>query len=339
MNTNKVVVCIGLMLVMCNFYASADDCGEILAGGIHDAYNFSNTDSLESMTFQAVCAKKSSLRGSSAGFAFEFPIPELSSVIGLSSSNNYSRSKREEFCKKNINTVSTDSATNLAKKTINKDIVSAWSNCKSSGLKCIGKNINNSNFELNASWKTVAANVPEPVIVNDLKVVGGACDDLQYLRKNNTINENVPIVEVCTRNSDDSVFAYLNTSQGPLKCYVPKIVKVSKLMPSEYLAACADGNQDGCFGLQKQILNQNKKVMDYLTGWKPPAGPEQYRKERAIGNIQTSFNSTMNFIDDLSRLCSGYGATTKSCLNKRRDVSMRIDQFNSQSNAIIAGSY
>ena len=323
------IVSVGLSVITNTVFAD-DKCSDILAQGIRDEYNFSSSNSIEEVTHSAVCTKSYNSRSGSSEFAFNIPIPQLKSILGLGANDSYNSQKRKEFCDSVSSNISRSSSESFAKSVINKNIVDAWSSCiNSKGLYCETENINDTHFRLKAYWEP-SNRAEEPKIESDLVIVGGSCDNISVLKTGNYIRQLAPVTEACKRDSNNpngQIFAFLNTTQGSLNCIIPKLV--APLDPSKYLQACVRGNYEGCTGLQVQAKIKRQACLDVVgpepINMTPNEGQNRAVMMRSCGNIEANAQGTMALIENLWHDCNQYGTSSVQCNDAKSNLTMSLN--------------
>lgn len=200
--------------------AIADECDAILQQGIRNTFQEVRTGDFRTAFKSAYCKKDSSSRGSSSGTEAGGSYGGYGLNFGQNSSDT--AQARAENCGDSSSSMSDNNFVKAMQSVADKNIVDAWSSCKSStyGLVILGE-LNGSDILVTYRFRS-AGSVSQTVVSGTPYISGAKCDDAV---KNGTIINTGGRIQSCSRTGDGPVSIAVNTDFQPARFFIPAVVK------------------------------------------------------------------------------------------------------------------
>ena len=200
--------------------ASANDCDAILQQGIRNTFQELRTGDFRTTFRSAYCNKASANSRSSSGMDAGGSYAGFGLNFGSNSSDT--NQSRAENCGDNASSMSDDKYVKAMQSVADKNIVDAWSACKTNAFGVIINGELNGNDLLITYIFRSAGSVNQAVVEGNPTISGATC--------NNTVQDGTVIntggrIQTCTRIGDGPVSIAINTNFQPARFFIPAVLK------------------------------------------------------------------------------------------------------------------
>jgi hypothetical protein len=235
--------------------ASASDCDAILQQGIRNTFQEVRTGDFRTAFQSAYCNKASADTGSSSGTSAGGSYAGYGLNFGSNSSDT--SQSRAENCGSNASSLSDDKYLKAMQSVADKNIVDAWSTCKSTtfGVMINGE-LNGNDLLITYIFRSAGA-VNQAIVDGNPSISGAKCDNA--VRDQTVINTGGRI-QTCTRTGDGPVSIAINTNFQPARFFIPAVVKPVSGQPGSGLS-------------------------DFCKNWKGPGIPTQCLGNRFLPGV------------------------------------------------------
>ena len=272
--------------------------------------------------FELVCSERSRSGGSSSGFRFELPVPELAGFLGMGANSSNTSQSRSAWCSNQSRQTNSDSALTLARSVVNNEAVRAWERCMSNqGLVCRPEALDDHRFQIEVTWR-INAQAADPVITSEIRTTGARCPSMLVLRRGARIPAFGQVVEVCEREGDGVALVDFATTQGHVQCRLP--ARRTRPTFAESVQSCLDGEPQECVEMRLLGIQARESCITAIEAPRRGLVNDQQRAaevqaravaERQCGNIEASVMATEALIQHARRSCRG--GSTAACQQDR----------------------
>lgn len=215
----RKVIKVGSALLVIQGIAEAHECDAILEQGVRNTYQELRTGDFRSSFSSAYCNKSSQSSGSTSGTAAGGSYGLYSFDFAQSGSDN--SASRNENCGNSSSSLQDDKYLRALQSVADKNIVDAWSACRSSasGVLLNGE-LNGKDIFLTYVFRS-AGSVTQAIVEGEPYISGAKCSDAV---KDGTVINTGGRIQTCTRTGDGPVSIAINTNYQPARFFIPAVV-------------------------------------------------------------------------------------------------------------------
>ena len=242
--TRSDLTCFFGIAMFASFSVFADECDAILQQGVRNTFQELRTGDFRSSFKSAYCNKSTSSQGSNSGTEAGGSYAGYGLNFGQSSSDT--RQARAENCADSSSAMSDNNLVKAMQSVADKNIVDAWSSCKSSsyGVLILGE-LNATDILLTYRFRSAGA-ISQAVVDGAPFISGAKCDDAV---KSGTVINTGGRIQSCSRTGDGPVTIAVNTNFQPARFFIPALVKQQATpLPSAGLPRVGDPGAPFGFG-------------------------------------------------------------------------------------------
>lgn len=219
-NLRKMLVPFIGFTLLTQAVAWAHECDAILQQGIRNTFEEVRTGDFKNSFKSAYCNKNSTGNSTSSGME----VGASSAKYGLNFGSNDSDTSeaRAEYCGSTESALSDEKNLKAMQSIADKNIVDAWSSCKSTNYGVmINGELNGKNLILTYTFRS-AGSIAQASVEGDPYIGGAKCDTMV---KRGTVINTGGRAQVCIRNGDEPVSVVINTNFQPARFFIPAVAK------------------------------------------------------------------------------------------------------------------
>lgn len=238
--TIRQVINASFFLLFVQGIAEAHECDAILEQGVKNTYEELRTGDFRSSFSSAYCNKSSQNSGSTSGTSAGGQYEVYKFDFSQSGSDN--KSSRSENCGNSSSSLQDDKYLRALQTVVDKNIVDAWSNCRSNmaGVLINGE-LNGKDIFVTYVFRSAGAVTQAKVdTVPDIR--GATCNDAVKL---GTVINTGGRIQTCTRTGDGPVSIAINTDYMPARFFIPAVIH-PKPKPAEPVQTPQQALEEKC---------------------------------------------------------------------------------------------